>query len=208
MVNKPQTTKLSSVISLRHSESTKIFEKKSDLEVWNAFDKGDEMAFNYIYRCFTPIMFSFGIQITKDVDLVKDSMQNIFIDLRRKRGSLSNVISIKSYLLKILQRELFRAIKKESSHSSQNSELPENAFLIEVSHETKVIQLESESEMNTQLKKALNQLTARQRQALVLLYEEGMSYKEIAEVLEFNEVKSARKLVYRAIESLKQILKN
>jgi RNA polymerase sigma factor (sigma-70 family) len=208
MVNKPQKTELSSVISLRHSESTKIFEKKSDLEVWNAFDKGDEMAFNYIYRCFTPIMFSFGIQITKDVDLVKDCMQNLFIDLRRKRGSLSDVISIKSYLLKILQRELFRAIKKESSHSIQNTELPENAFLIEVSHETKVIQLESETEINTQLKKALNQLTARQRQALVLLYEEGMSYKEIAEVLEFNEVKSARKLVYRAIESLKQLLKN
>ncbi|WP_373497177.1 RNA polymerase sigma factor [Aquiflexum sp.] len=208
MVNKPQKTKLSSVISLSHSESTRIFEKKSDLEVWSAFDKGDEMAFNYIYRGFTPIMFSFGIQITNNVDLVKDCIQNIFIDLRRKRGALSEVISIKSYLLKILQRELFRSIKKESIHSIQNIELPESAFLIEVSHETKVIQLESETEINTQLKMALNQLTARQRQAIVLLYEEGMSYREIAEVLEFNEVKSARKLVYRAIESLKQILKN
>lgn len=207
MVNKPQKTKLSAVISIRHSESTKIFEKKSDLEVWNAFNKGDEMAFNYIYRCFTPIMYSFGIQITKDVDLIKDCMQNIFIDLRRKRGSLSEVISIKSYLLKILQRELFRAIKKESKNTIQNTELPESAFFIEVSHETKVIELESETEINTQLKKALNQLTPRQRQALVLLYEEGMSYKEIAEVLEFNEVKSARKLIYRAIDSLKQLLK-
>lgn len=208
MINKPQKIELSSVISLRHFESTKIFEKKSDLEVWNAFDKGDEMAFNYIYRSFTPVMFSFGIQIAHNVDLVKDCMQNIFIDLRRKRGSLSEVISIKSYLLKILQRELFRAIKKESNHSIQNVELPENAFLIEVSHETKVIQLESENEINILLKKALNQLTARQRQALLLLYEEGLSYKEIAEVLEFNEVKSARKLVYRALESLKQLLKN
>jgi len=208
MVNKPQKTKLSTVISLSHSESTKIFDKKSDFEVWNSFDKGDEIAFNYIYRSYTPILYRFGLQITRNEDLVKDSIQNIFIDLRRKRGSLSEVVSIKSYLIKILQRELFRSIKKENSHAFQNIELPENAFLIEVSYETKVIQIESENEISTQLKQALNQLTAKQRQALILLYEEGMSYKEIAEILEFNQVKTARKLVYRAIESLKQILKN
>jgi RNA polymerase sigma-70 factor (ECF subfamily) len=118
------------------------------------------------------------------------------------------VISIKSYLLKTLQRDLFRVIKKENSQSIHDIELPENAFLIEVSHETKVIQIESENEINSQLKHALNQLTPKQRQAVILLYEEGMSYREIAEVLEFNQVKTARKLVYRAIESLKQLLKN
>jgi RNA polymerase sigma-70 factor (ECF subfamily) len=208
MVNKPQKTKLSFVVPLTHSESTKIFEKKSDLEVWNSFNKGEEAAFNYIYRCYTPILFGVGMQITGNVDLVKDGIQNLFIDLRRKRGTLSEVISIKSYLLKTLQRDLFRAIKKENSQSIQSIELPENAFLIEVSHETKVIQIESENEIYTQLKEALNQLTPKQRQALILLYEEGMSYREIAEVLEFSQVKTARKFVYRAIESLKQLLKN
>lgn len=207
MVNKPQKPDFSPVIPLKHMESTRIFEKKSDLEVWYAFDKGDEMAFNYIYRCFTPAMFSFGIQITKNVELVQDCIQNIFIDLRRKRGTLSEVVSIKSYLFKILQRELFRAIKKEGNHSTPEIELPGNAFLIEVSHETKVIQIESENEINSQLEKALNQLTPRQRQALILLYEEGMSYREIAQVLEFSEVKSARKLIYRAIDTLKLVLK-
>jgi RNA polymerase sigma factor (sigma-70 family) len=208
MVNKPQKTKLSFVVPLTHAESTKIFEKKSDLEVWNSFNKGDETAFNYIYRCYTPILFNFGMQLTQNEDLVKDGVQNIFINLRRKRGTLSEVISIKSYLLKILQRELFKSLKKENNNAIHNMEFPEESFLIEVSHETKVIQIESENEMNILLKNALNQLTAKQRQALLLLYEEGMSYREIAEVLELNQVKTARKLVYRAIESLKQLLKN
>jgi RNA polymerase sigma-70 factor (ECF subfamily) len=74
MVNKPQKTKLSFVVPLTHSESTKIFEKKPDFEVWNSFNKGDETAFNYIYRCYTPVLFSFGRQITGNVDLVKDSI--------------------------------------------------------------------------------------------------------------------------------------
>jgi RNA polymerase sigma-70 factor (ECF subfamily) len=39
-----------------------------------------------------------------------------------------------------------------------------------------------------------------------LLYEEGMSYKEIAVAMEFNEVKSARKLIYRSLGALKFLL--
>ena len=51
-------------------------------------------------------------------------------------------------------------------------------------------------------------MTVRQRQAILLLYEEGMGYKEISEVMELNEVKSARKIIYRALASLRILLKD
>ena len=38
-----------------------------------------------------------------------------------------------------------------------------------------------------------------------MLYQEELSYKEIAEVMNFSEVKTARTLVYRAMEKLKEI---
>jgi RNA polymerase sigma factor (sigma-70 family) len=165
------------------------------------------MAFNYIYRIHAASLFGFGSQISKDQGLVQDCVQNIFIGLRKRRGSLSEVKSIKSYLFKCLQRDLIRELSKKEGKKFTSKVLDERFFPIEVSFETKLIQQENETEQKAMIQEALNQLTARQRQAVLLLYEEGMSYKEIAEVMDLNEVKSARKIIYRALHSLKDLLK-
>ena len=194
------------VLPLKYSESIKQYEDKPDLDIWRAFNRGDEAAFNHIYRTNASAMFRYGTQISKNEHILQDCIQNIFIDLRRKRGNLGEVRSIKAYLLKILQRELIRKINQEKGTGYHLFDLPEHFFPIEVSHETRLIQHEFENEKKQQLEAALNQLTVRQRQAVLLLYEEGMSYQEISDLMGFSEVKSARKLIYRALATLKTIL--
>lgn len=205
----PKNTTTLPVIPLphRHAATMEIFKDKTDLEIWKAFDNCDEMAFNHIYRMHAPNLFRFGSQITQDQCLVQDCIQNIFIGLRRKRGSLSAVKSIKSYLYKCLQRDLIRELSKRKGTKISAESLDEGFFEIEMSFETKLIQQEKESEQKAKIQQALSKLTSRQRQAVLLLYEEGMSYKEIAEVMELNEAKSARKIIYRALDSLKGLLK-
>jgi RNA polymerase sigma-70 factor (ECF subfamily) len=199
--------KQATILPLKHAESIKQYENKQDLDIWRAFNKGDEPAFNYIYRMYASAMFQYGAQISRDEHMLQDCIQNIFIDLRRKRGHLSEVQSIRAYLFKILQRELIRKINREKGTAYISQDLNERFFPIEVSHETKLIQHEFEKEKKQLIEAALNQLTVRQRQAILLLYEEGMSYREIAEVMELNEAKSARKIIYRALASLKTLLK-
>ncbi|WP_439487192.1 RNA polymerase sigma factor [Algoriphagus sp.] len=191
---------------LGHSESIKFYENKPDVEIWRAFDKGDEFAFNYLYRTYVVRMFKYGCQLCRDQALIQDCIQNIFIDLRKKRGGLSEVISIKSYLYKILYREIIRKLNSNKSTILQGNEITENSFSIEFSHETKLIQEENLEEKREMVRSALEKLSSKQRQAILLLYEEGMSYKEISIAMEFSEVKSARKIVYRALSSLKGIL--
>lgn len=191
---------------LGHSESIKFYENKSDSEIWRAFDKGDEFAFNYIYRIYVVQMFRYGCRFCNDHSQIQDCIQNIFIDLRKKRGGLSEVVSIKSYLFKILYREVIRKLHSSNSANQQEEEILGNSFTIEFSHETKLIQEENLEEKRVMVRSALDKLTAKQRQAVLLLYEEGMSYKEISVAMEFSEVKTARKLVYRALSSLRGIL--
>jgi RNA polymerase sigma-70 factor (ECF subfamily) len=191
----------------RHAATMELFKEKTDTEIWRAFNAGDEMAFNYIYRIHAASLFSFGSQISKDQGMVQDCIQNLFIGLRKKRGNLSEVKSIKAYLFKCLQRDLIRELNKKSGPKYSAEIMEGDSFQIEVSFETKLIQQEQEGEKRAMIQDALNQLTVRQRQALLLLYEEGMSYKEIAEVMELNEVKSARKIIYRALGSLKNLIK-
>ncbi|NHE58079.1 RNA polymerase sigma factor [Cyclobacterium plantarum] len=195
------------VLPLSQSESLLKFESNTDEEIWNAFDKGNELAFNYIYRVHVKAMFRYGSQITCDSGLIKDCVQNIFIQLRDKRGSLSSVSHIKGYLFKSLHREIIRKLKKETKFGRDGLHQKETYFPITMSQESILIQREKDEEMRQEVRKALKALTARQRQAILLLYEEGMSYKEIANVMEFSEVKSARKIIYRGLATLKGILK-
>ncbi len=207
MPNNPKMTISTARISLFNKEVVKIFESKSDLEVWNSFNKGDEMAFNYLYRTYAGVLFQFGCQFSKDQMLVQDSIQNLFISLRKKRGSLSEVSNIKGYLLRSIQREVLRNGKKTSSKMVLDDSQMDSFFQIELSPETSFIQRESAHQRKIQLQEALKKLTAKQRQAILLFYEEELSYKEIAKVMDFNEVKSARKLIYRALSSLKEFIK-
>jgi RNA polymerase sigma factor (sigma-70 family) len=195
-----------SIYPLGHSESIKVYESKSDSDIWNAFNNGDENAFNYIYRMYVTILFKYGCQMFKDQDHIQDCIQNIFIDLRRKRGNLSEVQSIKAYLLKILYRELIRKTNRGKETVNPSPEKMSQSFSIEFSQEKKIIDLENQEEKSHRIQTALNKLTCRQRQAILLLYEEGMSYKEISVAMELNEVKSARKVIYRALATLKSLL--
>lgn len=194
------------IYPLGHSESIKVYESKSDSDIWDAFNEGDENAFNYIYRMYVTVLFKYGCQMFKDQNHIQDCIQNIFIDLRRKRGTLSEVQSIKAYLLKILYRELIRKTNKGKETVIPSPEKLSQSFSIEFSHEKKIIDLENQEEKSYRIQTALNKLTCRQRQAILLLYEEGMSYKEITVAMELNEVKSARKVIYRALTTLKSLL--
>lgn len=208
MMSNPEYTTRASISSLKHSEWIKKYENRPDQDIWMAFNKGDETAFNYIYRIYASALFQYGGQFSKDKPLLQDCIQNIFIDLRRKRGNLSEVHSIRAYLFKIMQREVIRSINREKGSAYSARELDERFFPIEVCHETKLIQEEYNLEKKERIEAAMNQLTVRQRQAILLLYEEGMGYKEIAEVMGLNQAKSARKIIYRALAALKTLIKN
>lgn len=205
MTNFEENPNSSSFLTLKYSEVVRIYHNKSDAEVWDAFDKGDEMAFNYLYRTYMPFMFNYGYQISNHKEIVQDCIQNVFIHLRSRRGSLSKVSNIKGYLLKSLRREIIKKVKSKKNELF-DIDAVEGSFIIEVSSETKMIEFESTNELKHKLEVALNQLTPKQRQAILLFYEEQLSYKQIAEIFDFSEIKTARKLLYRAINQLKNLL--
>jgi RNA polymerase sigma factor (sigma-70 family) len=172
---------------LRHFETNQIYEDKSDQEIWNTFNKGDEMAFNYIYRSYVQDLYRYGWQYSKDEDLVKDCIQNVFIYLR-KRGHLAEVTNLRGYLYKCVRSEIAKNRKNEARFISIEEDYPEDSFLIEISPETTLIHRESMLHQQELISKSLNQLTPKQRKALLLFYEDGLSYKEISTWMDLSEV--------------------
>lgn len=206
--NKPiETSETSAMLYMQHSQVMVVYTEKSDREVWASFKSGDEAAFNYIYRKHVADLYNYGMQICKQEELIRDCLQKMFVDLRKNQAKLGDVQRIKGYLFTVFHRELFKFLKKERKLNADliSLENEENNFHIETSHETKLIDEEFALEKKVEIANALNKLPARQRQAIIMLYQEELSYKEIAEVMNFSEVKTARTLVYRAMEKLKEI---
>ncbi len=54
------------IYQIGHSESIRIYESKPDSDIWKAFNGGDELAFNYIYRIYVTVLFKYGCQLCKD----------------------------------------------------------------------------------------------------------------------------------------------
>ncbi|MFD2034778.1 RNA polymerase sigma factor [Belliella marina] len=179
------------------------YNEKSDFDVWGAFKLGNEDAFNFIYREYMPALYNYAYQKTKDRDIAREVIQTMFIKIRGKRNKLPNVQNIKAYLMKIMYRLVLDEYEKRKRRPEVIAFSQDSHFPIELSAETKMINFEITNERKEKLETALNLLSTRQKEAVLLKYHENLSYKEIADVMGLEHVKSARKLIYRAVSSLK-----
>jgi RNA polymerase sigma factor (sigma-70 family) len=184
---------------------TKKREFDKDYFLWERFKKGDNKAFFSIYDQFFDTLFNYGLHFSRDKDLIKDCIHDLFLDLYKYREKLSEIDNIRFYLL----RSLRRLIHKEKSRKISalrgeqilmQNDIPQMAF------EDNLIAIETESENNRVLGEVMKVLSDRQREGLLLKFEQNLSYKEIAYILGIS-VESARTSVYRALKDLRKALK-
>lgn len=180
-----------------------ILDKLSDQQIFDKFKSGDRLAFTYIYSKYVNPLFNFGRQFSTQDELIKDCIHDLFVRLRRP--GKSKIISIKSYLYKCLYRDLIKRLDKEKTITIVDQESP--TFHISLSPEHVLIDQQLTKDRLENLEHSLNKLSAKQRRAVLLYFYEELSYKEISEVFEMNDVKSARKLIYRAMDKLKELIR-
>lgn len=187
------------------SVSKNLYDAKNEREIWMALKKGDKEAFIHIYSRYFPILFNYGHQFTKDRELVKDLIQDLFIKLKTNPGKLSDTDSIRYYLFKALRRSIVKCLKKQN-RLSLGDEITDS-FDIAISHEKLLIENQQQKEVKEQIKNAINQLTARQREAVLYYYYEGFTYEQIASIMGFSKVEYARTLIYRALDKIRSEIK-
>lgn len=185
-----------------------LVEWKDESEIWEQFRNGNEQAIIFVYRNYSNKLFNYGCQFTTKREIVEDCIQDLFIDLINRRKSLVQVSSVKFYLFKSLRYMLLRELKKQRKLSFKESFESDQGFLINVSHEIKLIDEQFSRDQEKLIKKYLNQLPPFQREALLLYFYEGLSYQQIADMMQTGKVKSTRALVYRAISSLSNFLES
>ena len=176
-------------------------EKNFDYEIWEYFRKGDEKSFSYVFDTYHLQLFEYGQRFTKDEHLVKDSIQDLFFELARKKQKLSPTNNILFYLLKSIRQKIMVNLKKKGT-ITQEEDYQINEFRLYYS--TDIDQQEKELRLN-QLAEAINQLPPRQKEAIYLKFYKNLSNKQVSDIMQIN-YQSVGNNLQKAISKLKSIL--
>lgn len=134
---------------------------QDDQHLWDDFRNGCENSYALIYQSHFYSLYSYGLKICGEREVVKDCIQDLFVYIWRNREKLTTTNSIKYYLYKSLKRRLIDSFRFHQMHF----ELTEFEAKIEVvcSEENNIIITQTSEAQKKGVLLALEKLTVRQK---------------------------------------------
>jgi RNA polymerase sigma factor (sigma-70 family) len=175
-----------------------------DLFLWNEFRNGNADAFGELIRIHYQDLYHYGTRFTRDEELVKDCIQDLFLELWTNRLTISETSFVKYYLLKSLRRKLGRKIGR-SRHTASWDELNfEALFNGSPSIETSIIREEYLTGLARKMRKVLASLSKRQQEVIYLRFYVDADIEEIAGIMSLTR-QSVYNLLHDALKKLKKL---
>ena len=174
-----------------------------DAIYWSRLRNGDSQALGFLYEKYVDKLFVAAMLSTKDRELAKDSVQEVFIELWNYRHSIAEIQYSQSYLTKVLRSILLKKLKKENP--AHHYQLEESFVSPEETIENIIISRDTDNEKKKRLEQAVAKLSNRQKQVLQLHFDEGLSYEQIAKKLNIN-YQSVNNFAFRSILRLRNLI--
>jgi RNA polymerase sigma factor (sigma-70 family) len=170
---------------------------------WECMLEGNKNAFLTIYQQNYNILFGYGFSLTRDKELTKDCIQEMFLEIWNTRTSINkNVQNIRAYFCTWLRRKISRTqsriIKQRTFENTFG-----NLYTHELSYEELLIAFQDTEEKKAKLNCALNKLTKKQLEIINLKFFENLSYAEIAEKTQLSS-RTVYNTIYLAIQRLRE----
>lgn len=173
-----------------------------DNELWIEMKAGDEKAFSTLFKRYYNYLIQYGNSFSPFSEKIQDCVQDVFTDIWVYRNSLSDAVVVKAYLLSSVRKRIVRLQQRDKIFNKTTS-MDAVAFLFDFSVEHKLISDESTARKVGHLNKLLNDLPARQKEALYLRYHHGLNVEEVAGILNVN-YQSANNLLHRALVNIRK----
>ncbi|MGG7662841.1 RNA polymerase sigma factor [Dyadobacter sp. BHUBP1] len=154
-----------------------------DRVLWQDFLAGEVRAFEKLMSDNFRLLFRYGSKFSKDRELVKDSIQDLFLILWEKRDNLNPNAAVKPYLMASLRRLMHRQVSSRSWVGGEALQEDDDYFEIEFSVEDDYIRNEATYFRTHHLQKLINALPRRQKEVVYLKFFQELSREQIAEVM-------------------------
>lgn len=161
----------------------------------------NSVAFRRLYDSYYLQVYRFASYFVDSSLLVEEVTSDVFCILWEYRKKLSGIANFERYLYTITKNRAFRYLRDTKKYTFTELETISDKFSSEIDPEYVAI----DKELTTSLYEAINELPERCRLIFLMAREEGLKYKEIAEILSISE-KTVNAQMVLAIKKLNKRL--
>lgn len=166
---------------------------------------GDESALKELYDAYSNMLFHFAFAIVHSKESAEEIIGDVFIKVWQKHLRIAEIENIHNYLFTITKNICCNYLQKHRRKKNLClEELSLPYYYINTSPETLLITSETLQRIN----QAINELPPKCRIIFKLIKEDGLKYKEVAELLDLqlktveNQMGIALKKMHDAVETL------
>lgn len=186
-----------------HTDKNTQNDKAQDPSLLDALIKGEEAAFEKIYKSYFTLLRNYSASIVGDSEIAYEIIQNIFVALWEKRKNLDRDKSLRNYLLRSTHNNSLRYLKTRTLHLQHQENLKKEKSEEE---QENAIQNEEYPDPEQQLSALLNELPERSRQVMILRHIENKKNSDIARELDIS-VRTVETILYQTMKKLRGKIK-
>ena len=144
---------------------------------------GDESAFEQIYHQYKRPLYHFALRYLKDKALAEDAVQDVFVNLWKRKDTLDEELSVRGFLCTCMKHHALNILRTEGNRirvaalSVADQSTDKNFTEQDVAF----------NESKSLLEKGLQSLTDHKKKIFRLSFEQGCSHREIASRLGISE---------------------
>jgi len=170
------------------------------LELISGLKQGSPKAYSYMVDTYYNMLCVYAFELTKNHDLAKDIVQNVFISIWRMRTKLKDDFTVKSYLYKSVYNEFLN-----QNRNKKNLVQLDKKYLEALSE---IVEEENDKSIDRLIrfvKQEIEKLPPKCKRTFLLSKKEGLSNIEIAEYLNVS-IKSVEAHITKAFSILRKII--
>jgi RNA polymerase sigma-70 factor (ECF subfamily) len=169
----------------------------------SAVSKGDRLAFETLYKSASPRLYAVALRLLKRPVWAEEVLQDSFITVWNKAASYNPASSSPmTWLTNIVRNRSIDWLRGANNHWVELDDTLSDAL---PDPDRNPLEQLLQSDDASRLRNCLGQLSAEQRQSIVLAYYHGLSHGEIAEKLR-SPLGTAKSWIRRGLSQLKGCL--
>ena len=174
----------------------------NDQELMRIVQSGDFSPASEIYDRYSTRIYAFAFRFLRNSEAAEDATQEVFMKMLKYANQFNENAKLSTWLFSIAANWCRDYLRKAENRSKEGEEvlvtLPAPSELApDANYERR--------QTEVMIQKALEKLTADQREAILLSRYQGLSYQEIAQISGCSEG-AVKTRVFRAMEVLKRVL--
>jgi RNA polymerase sigma-70 factor (family 1) len=155
----------------------------SDLELMLLWQRGENKAFEVIYKRYATRLLGIAMQKTGDRELAEEMIQDVFMSLYKQKDSASQLSSIMAYLYVLLKNRIFDAYR----HEQVQRRYQDHLAYVSTEADYSTISFIETRDLEKQLSLEIEKLPPQCRTVFKLSRQQYLPNKEIAALLKISE---------------------